>query len=286
MPRSDRDLRGRLPEALSTIVCPPDVPDPELKTCVACLDRRCLVPLPLDCPQGVVGNGHWGMVCRACPPPRAGASAGAFGKEHHSLDAGVCGACARGHQVLFLTFLLLPHPPPPRPMPEWANPPWTRRVHPDAPGQRHGQQPRLRDGRPPGVVKQDKSSRGSVDTTKTRSYPRRVRMCKGEGPIGTANDKQTSTTAACQSTPLTAAPLPPQARVLTFPPPPPAPSLPHSRPPSEFDEHLQNIDLQEDQPQVMTLAEKKAETFFVQPAPVRRGHNYVEPVSVVTSQRC
>ena len=32
---------------------------------------------------------------------------------------------------------------------ESANPAWTRRVHLDAPGQRHGQQPRLRDGRPP-----------------------------------------------------------------------------------------------------------------------------------------
>ena len=38
----------------------------------------------------------------------------------------------------------------------------------------------LSPGRPtPGVVKQDKSSGGSVDTTKTRSGPRRVRMSKG-----------------------------------------------------------------------------------------------------------
>ena len=37
---------------------------------------------------------------------------------------------------------------------ESANTPWTRSVHLDAPGQRHG----------PGVVKRDKSSRGSVDT--------------------------------------------------------------------------------------------------------------------------
>ena len=42
-------------------------------------------------------------------------------------------------------------------------------------------------GRPtPGVVKQDKSSRGSVDTTKTRLDPQRVRMCSGERPIGAA----------------------------------------------------------------------------------------------------
>ena len=36
----------------------------------------------------------------------------------------------------------------------------------------------------PGVVKQDKSSGGSVDTTKTRSDPQRVRMSSGERPIG------------------------------------------------------------------------------------------------------
>ena len=36
-------------------------------------------------------------------------------------------------------------------------------------------------GRPtPGVVKQDKSCGGSVDTTKTRSDPQRVGMCKGQ----------------------------------------------------------------------------------------------------------
>ena len=38
----------------------------------------------------------------------------------------------------------------------------------------------------PGVVKQEKSSRGSVDTTKTRSDPQRVRMSSGERPIGAA----------------------------------------------------------------------------------------------------
>ena len=46
-------------------------------------------------------------------------------------------------------------------------------------------------GRPtPGVVKQDKSSGGSVDTTKTRSGPQRVRMSSGERPIGAAKGKQ------------------------------------------------------------------------------------------------
>ena len=55
----------------------------------------------------------------------------------------------------------------------------------------------------PGVVKQDKSSRGSVDTTKTRSDPQRVRMSSGERPIGAAKGKQSGTEA------------------LRLPPPPP-----------------------------------------------------------------
>ena len=50
----------------------------------------------------------------------------------------------------------------------------------------------------PGVVKRDKSSRGSVDTTKTRSGPQRVSMCSGERPIGTAKGKQSDTEALCQ----------------------------------------------------------------------------------------
>ena len=57
-------------------------------------------------------------------------------------------------------------------------------------------------GRPtPGVVKQDKSSGGSVDTTKTRSGPQRVRMCSGERPIGAAKGKQSDTEALCQPPP-------------------------------------------------------------------------------------
>ena len=53
-------------------------------------------------------------------------------------------------------------------------------------------------GRPtPGVVKQDKSSGGSVDTTETRSDPQRVRMCKGKRPIGAAEGNQTKTMASC-----------------------------------------------------------------------------------------
>ena len=50
----------------------------------------------------------------------------------------------------------------------------------------------------PGVVKQDNSSGGSVDTTKTRSDPQRVRMSSGERPIGAATGKQTNTMASCQ----------------------------------------------------------------------------------------
>ena len=53
----------------------------------------------------------------------------------------------------------------------------------------------------PGVVKQDKSSGGSVDTTKTRSGPQRVRMSSGERPIGAAKGKQSDTEALCQPPP-------------------------------------------------------------------------------------
>ena len=83
---------------------------------------------------------------------------------------------------------------------ESANPAWTWSVHLDAPGQRHGQQPVSRTA-DPGVVKQDKSSRGSVDTTKTRSGPQRVRMSSGERPIGAAKGKQSDTEAVCQPPP-------------------------------------------------------------------------------------
>ena len=85
---------------------------------------------------------------------------------------------------------------------EWANPAWTQSVHLDAPGQRHGQQP-VSGIADPGVVKQDKSSRGSVDTTKTRSDPQRVRMSSGEKPIGAAKGKQSDTEALCQTPPGT-----------------------------------------------------------------------------------
>ena len=83
---------------------------------------------------------------------------------------------------------------------ESANAAWTRSVHLDAPGQRHGQQP-VSGTADPGVVKQDKSSRGSVDTTKTRSGPQRVRMSSGERPTGAAKGKQIDTEALCQPPP-------------------------------------------------------------------------------------
>ena len=56
---------------------------------------------------------------------------------------------------------------------ESANP-RTRGVHLHAPGQRHGQQPVSGTADP--RSKQDKSSGGSVDTTKTPSDPQRVGM--------------------------------------------------------------------------------------------------------------
>ena len=63
-------------------------------------------------------------------------------------------------------------------------------------------------GRPtPGVVKQDKSSGGSGDTTKTRSGPQRVRMSSGERPIGAAKGKQPNTEALCQNPPISPPPL-------------------------------------------------------------------------------
>ena len=52
-----------------------------------------------------------------------------------------------------------------------------------------------------GVVKQDKSSGGSVDTTKTRSGPQGVRMGSGDRPIGAAKGKQSDTEALCQPPP-------------------------------------------------------------------------------------
>ena len=92
------------------------------------------------------------------------------------------------------------HPSAHKPVLELANPAWTRSVHLDAPGQWHGQQPVSRTANP-GVVKQDKSSRGSVDTTKTCSDPQGVRMSCSERPICAAKGKQPNTEALCQPPP-------------------------------------------------------------------------------------
>ena len=81
----------------------------------------------------------------------------------------------------------------------------TDAVHLDAPGQRHGQQP-VSGTADPGVVKQDKSSRGSADTTKTRSDPYRVRMSSGERPIGTAKGEQPNTKALSPPPPASKGP--------------------------------------------------------------------------------
>ena len=53
----------------------------------------------------------------------------------------------------------------------------------------------------PGVVKEDKSSGGCVDTTKTRSDPQGVGMYNGERPIGAARGKKPSSEALCQIPP-------------------------------------------------------------------------------------
>ena len=55
----------------------------------------------------------------------------------------------------------------------------------------------------PGVVKQDKSSRGS----KTRSHPQRVRMSSRERPIGAAKGKQSNTKALRQPPPPSPEPI-------------------------------------------------------------------------------
>ena len=93
-------------------------------------------------------------------------------------------------------------------------------------------------GRPtPGVVKQDKSSGGSVDTTKTRSDPQRVSMCSGERPVGAAKGKQTSTMASRQPPP----PPPPQTHPPTHPPTPVQQALHAPHDPWQADAERQRI---------------------------------------------
>ena len=134
--------------------------------------------------------------CQPPPPPHLSFSLflvlTGFGIENKDALMPYCG----GHYRRFASFAVLSvcfsinssqsHFAPP--------PPW---MHPVS-GTGNSPSP----GRPtPGVVKQDKSSGGSVDTTKTRSDPQRVRMCSGERPIGAAKGKQTNTTALCQPPP-------------------------------------------------------------------------------------
>ena len=75
----------------------------------------------------------------------------------------------------------------------------------------------------PGVVKQDKSSRGSVDTLKQNqnTFGPTGGQNGGERPIGAANGKQPNTAALCPPPPP---PLTPDHA------PPPDPSCPQMRP--------------------------------------------------------
>ena len=72
-------------------------------------------------------------------------------------------------------------------------------VAPPPPPQRHGQQLVSRTADP--RSSQDKSSGGSVDTTKTRSGPQRVGMSSGKRPIGAAKGKEIDTEALCHPPP-------------------------------------------------------------------------------------
>ena len=72
-------------------------------------------------------------------------------------------------------------PPPPK---------WTRSVRLDAPGQRHGATAPSLGRSTPGVVKQDKSSGGSVDTTKTRLDPQRVWLDIKREHVGELNNRK------------------------------------------------------------------------------------------------
>ena len=136
-----------------------------------------------------------------CATPAPGKSARLPEHVPRNLDHTVHLAPERGRYQPLVP--LVPNPPLP-----CTSQCWSRQtqhglgsVHLDAPGQRHGQQPASRTADPE-IVKQDTSSRGFVDTTKTRSDPRRVRMSSGERPIGAAKGKQPNTEALCQPPPL------------------------------------------------------------------------------------
>ena len=82
-------------------------------------------------------------------------------------------------------FLVPGDAPPPPGVLESANPAWARCVI--LMRLVNGMGNSLSPGQPtPGGVKQDKSSGGSVGTTKTRSDPQGFKMSRGERPIGAA----------------------------------------------------------------------------------------------------
>ena len=88
---------------------------------------------------------------------------------------------------------------------KWWPARWLRQLQANTHQRRHTPPPPPALRQPtPGVVKQDKSSGGSVDTTKTRSGPQRVRMSSGERPIGAA---KSDTEALCQPPPPPGGPL-------------------------------------------------------------------------------
>ena len=120
---------------------------------------------------GVLPPGrHWGFGAAATPRRPAGSTCAQLHTPGNPLNTHM-GARGKGTHPCGC-----PAPPPPRNSP--------------SPGQPT-----------PGVVKKDKSSGGSVDTTKTRSGPQRVRMSSGERPMGAAKGKQRNAEALCQPPP-------------------------------------------------------------------------------------
>ena len=150
--------------------------------------RQC-VPIPYVSPET-----KWQVRVRACHGPRARGT---------GPRAGCCAAlhplCAAPYPLLDCTpSEMAPptsgYPPPPGPPPGSGVCIWMPLVTGT------GNSSSL--GRPtPRVVKQDKSSWGSVVTIKTCSDPQRVRMSSSERPIGAAKGTQPDTEALCQTPP-------------------------------------------------------------------------------------
>ena len=125
--------------------------------------RRGFAPPPRDEPRRVTGQG------RPRSPKTVQSAEGEQGKEKRERIIVVVRSPCQEHDPADA------HPSALKSVLESANPRMDSDCAyiVDTPGQRHGRQPI------PEVVKQDKSSGGSVDTTKTRSGPQSVRMCKG-----------------------------------------------------------------------------------------------------------